>query len=113
MDTVIIIAEPVSHNIIVSQRSQSDMPTVSEVVRKLRSLAIHSLTRIYHPEERLFAFRLRRNGQGEILEGVSRRYTATALIGLAGEDQHIAAEVLVNHSREDVCGRLLADLGES
>jgi hypothetical protein len=32
---------------------------------------------------------------------------------LAGENQHIAAEVLGNHSREDVCGRLLADIGES
>jgi len=68
---------------------------------------------MYRPEERLFAFRLRRNGQGEVLEGVSRRYTATALIGLAGEDQHIAAEVLGNHSREDVCGRLIDDFGKS
>jgi hypothetical protein len=97
----------------VSQRNQSDIPTVSEVVRKLRSIAVHSLARMYRPKERLFAFRLRRNGNGEVLEGVSRRYTAMALIGLAGEDQHIAAEVLGNHSREDVCGRLLADLGES
>jgi hypothetical protein len=68
---------------------------------------------MYRPEERLFAFRLRRNGWGEVMEGVSRRYTATALIGLAGEDQHIAAEVLGNHSREDVCGRLIADFGKS
>ena len=102
-----------SHNIIVNQRSQSDIPTVSEVVRKLRSIAVHSLARMYRPEERLFAFRLRRNGQGEILEGVSRRYTAMALIGLAGEDKHVVKEVLGNHSRQDVCGRLLADLGES
>ena len=102
-----------SHNIIVSQRSQSDIQTVSEVVRKLRSIAVHSLARMYRPEERLFAFRLRRNGQDEIMEGVSRRYTATVLIGLAGENQHIAAEVLGNHNRQDVCGRLIADLGES
>jgi len=73
----------------VDRRSQSDIPTVSEVVRKLRSIAIHSLARMYRPEEQLFAFRLRRNGQGEVLEGVSRRYTAIALIGLADEDQHI------------------------
>ena len=68
---------------------------------------------MYRRKEQLFAFRLRRNGQGEILEGVSRRYTATALIGLAGENQHTAAEVLGNHSREDVCGRLIADFEES
>ena len=89
------------------------MPTVSEIVPTLRSIAVHSLARMYRPEERLFAFRLRRNGESEVLEGVSRRYTAVALIGLAGEDQHIAAEVLANHRREDVCGRLLADLEES
>ncbi|HUU17737.1 MAG TPA: hypothetical protein VMW72_11350 [Sedimentisphaerales bacterium] len=99
--------------IIVSQRSQSDIPAVSEVVRKLRSIAVHSLARMYRPKERLFAFRLRRNGKGEVLEGVSQRYTATALIGLAGEDQHIAAEVLGNNSRHDVCGQLIADCGES
>ncbi len=68
---------------------------------------------MYRRKEQLFAFRLRRNGQGEVLEGVSRRYTATALIGLAGEDQHIAAEVLGNHSREGVCGRLIANFGKS
>ncbi len=96
-----------------SQKSQSDIQTVSEVVRKLCSIAIHSLARMYRPKERLFAFRLQRNGQGEILEGVSRRYTATALIGLAGEDEHSAAEVLGNHSRQDICGRLIANFGES
>ncbi len=98
---------------IVSQRNQSDTRTVSEVVQQLRSIAVHSLARMYRPEERLFAFRLRRNGQGEVLEGVSRRYTATVLIGLAGEDKHIAAEVLGSHSREDLYKRLLDDIEES
>ena len=97
---------------IVSQRSHSDIPTVSEVVRKLRSIAIHSLARMYRPEERLFAFRLRRNGDGEVLEGVSRRYTAVALIGLASEDPHVVTEILGNNSPEDVCGHLLEDIGE-
>jgi hypothetical protein len=68
---------------------------------------------MYRPEEQLFAFRLRRNDEGEVLEGVSRRYTAIALIGLAGEDQHIAAEVLNNHSLNDVCDRLLNDVYET
>ncbi|MFC1793344.1 hypothetical protein ACFL3Q_07135 [Planctomycetota bacterium] len=96
--------------IIVSKRSQSNIPAVSEVVLKLRSIAVHLLARMYRPEERLFAFRLRRNGQGEILEGVSRRYTAIALIGLAGEDEHIVTQVLGNHSLEDVCDHLLKDI---
>lgn len=96
-----------------SQKSPSDIAAVSQVVRKLRSIALHSLARMYRPEDRLFAFRLRRNGRGESLEGMSRRYTAMALIGLAGEDRNIAAEVLRGHSRDDVCGRLLADVAES
>ena len=68
---------------------------------------------MYRPEERLFAFRLRRSGEGEVLEGVSRRYTAAVLIGLAGKDQRIAAEVLGNHTQEDVYQRLLDDIEQS
>jgi hypothetical protein len=65
---------------------------------------------MYRPEEQLFAFRLCKNGQSNILEGVSRRYTATALIGLAGEDEHIVKQVLGDHSLEDVCAHLLSDI---
>ena len=82
----------------------SDKSTVSDLVRTLRSIAIHSLARMYYPERRLFAFRLRRDGAGEILEGVSRRYTATVLIGLAGEDRLNCAERLASCHRPDVCG---------
>ncbi len=89
------------------------MPAVSEIVCRLRSTAIHSLARMYRPQERLFAFRLRKDGRTEVLEGLSPRYTAIALIGLAGEDRHIASEVLADHSREEVCGRLLAGLDDS
>jgi hypothetical protein len=65
---------------------------------------------MYRPAERLFAFRLRKNGAGEVLEGVSRRYTATVLIGLASEDRRVATEILGRHSPQDVCDRLLDDL---
>jgi len=67
---------------------------------------------MYRPEERLFAFTLRKNGDEELLEGVSRRYTATALIGLANEDKSVAAEVLGGHSGEEICAKLIADLNE-
>jgi hypothetical protein len=73
---------------------------------------------MYLPEQSLFAFRLRKNGRKDVLEGVSRRYTATALIGLAGEDRDVVTEVLGGHTLEDVCTRLLAhvedtdDMGE-
>ncbi|MEA3225018.1 MAG: hypothetical protein U9Q07_03645 [Planctomycetota bacterium] len=99
--------------ILAGQTSQSKTPDVSETVRQLRSIAIHSLARMYRPQEQLFAFRLRKSGQSEVLEGVSRRYTATALIGLAGEDRDITAEVLGSHSPGDICGRLIADIEKS
>ncbi|HEC03980.1 MAG TPA: hypothetical protein ENI81_10640, partial [Phycisphaerales bacterium] len=67
---------------------------------------------MYRPEERLFAFTLRKNGDEELLEGVSRRYTATALIGLANEDKSVVAEVLGGHSGEEICAKLIADLNE-
>ena len=96
-----------------NQTNPSKSPAVSGIIRKLRSIAVHSLARMYRPEERLFAFRLQKSGEGEVAEGVSRRYTATALIGLAGEDRHIVTEVLGNHSPQDICGRLIADIEDS
>ena len=95
------------------KRTQSVTSPVSETVNRLRLLAVSSLARMYRAQDRLFAFRLRKNGQDTALEGVSRRYTATALIGLAGEDKDIVAEVLGKHSMEDVCGGLIDDLDKA
>jgi hypothetical protein len=92
--------------------SQSGEQSVSDIVQNLRSLAVQSLARMYYPEKRLFAFRLRRNGSGEVLEGVSRRYTAVAVIGLADENQRVVENVLGDHCLEDVCERLLEDIQE-
>ena len=47
-----------------SRTRQCNASRVPEVVRRLRSIAISSLARMYLPEERLFAFRLRRDGDG-------------------------------------------------
>jgi hypothetical protein len=88
----------------------SDKRTIRDIVRQLRAIAIGTLPRMYYPDQRLFAFRLRKDGKNEILEGVSRRYTAIVLIALAGEDRSIAAEVLDGHRPEDVCTRLIEDL---
>jgi len=87
-------------------------------VARLRVMAICALKRMYRPEQKLFAFRLRRSGDGEVLEGISRRYSATSLIGLAGESEEVANEVLAGQSAYDLCGHLLqtvhqaTDLGE-
>lgn len=78
-------------------------------VAELRSLAVRALGRMYRPDAGLFAFRLRRTANGDILEGVSRRYTAIVLIGLAGEAEETAAEILAGRSPRQACSRLVDD----
>lgn len=95
------------------QSSTSDKSDLSEAIGILRSVAVHSLTRMYRPEEKLFAFRLQKNGREEVMEGISRRYTAIVLIALAGENQDIISEVLQKHNLLDICDRLLVDCGQS
>lgn len=73
---------------------------------------------MFRPQEGLFAFRLRRPEGRDLLEGISGRYTAIGLIGLATESEAAAAEALHGHSPLEICGRLLQrvqdahDLGE-
>jgi len=68
---------------------------------------------MYRPGERLFAFRLRRTAGRDVLEGASRRYTATALIGLAGEPESTVSAILSGHDPRDVCCRLIDGVGQS
>jgi hypothetical protein len=42
---------------------------LSDLVDRLRPLAIRSLARMYRPDERLFAFRLRRLASNIVSEG--------------------------------------------
>ncbi len=86
---------------------------LAAVASELRSLAIRALKRMYRPRERLFAFRLRREGGRDVLEGISRRYTATVLIGLAGEAEEVASEVLGGGDVYASCGRLLEAIGQA
>lgn len=84
---------------------------VRKTMRHLRELAFAGLTRMYRPEERVFAFRLRKTGPGTTaLEGVSRRYTAMTLIGLADEEEARVGQVLAGHNLHAVCQRLLSDV---
>jgi hypothetical protein len=88
-------------------------------VEQMRAIALRALPRMYRPEERLFAFRIRRaplhGGQAPgraVLEGVSRRYTAIVLIGLATEDADVAAEILAGASAESLVQRWLAQVDQ-
>lgn len=89
---------------------EGESKKVADFVSQLRDLAIRSLKRMYLPDERFFVFRLRKNGEEIIREGVSRRYTAIALIGLAGEEESVSTTVLGGHTLHDVCSRLLKDI---
>jgi len=82
-------------------------------ISRLRELAIGALARMYRPKERLFAFRIRRTKGGDVMEGVSRRYTAMALIGLATQPDDVTADILAGRTPSDVCGHLLDDIDRS
>jgi hypothetical protein len=83
---------------------------MARTVAELRDLAIRGLARMYRPENRLFAFRVRRMDEGLSLEGSSIRYTAIAIIGLAGEDEAVQASVLAGIGVRDACVPLVRDI---
>lgn len=83
---------------------------VSGLVPRLRALALRALAPMYRPDQRLFVFRVRRAPGGIVAEGLSRRYTAITLIGLAGEPEPAVAAVLGGHDLHDVCARLMGDV---
>ena len=63
----------------------SDMQAARSVINRLRPIALRSLAGMYSPSDRLFAFRVRPGAKGLAREGLSPRYTAITLIGLAEE----------------------------
>jgi hypothetical protein len=64
---------------------------------------------MYRPNEGCFAFRIRRDRDGQdVLEGVSHRYTAIVLIGLAHEDPESSERILGGGSPLDVCAHLVS-----
>ena len=80
------------------------------LMSRLRDLAIRGLARMYRPNEGLFAFRIRRAGEGLTLEGSSHRYTAIALIGLAGEDETVQTAVLAGIGVREAYARLVSEV---
>ncbi|NLF32420.1 MAG: hypothetical protein GX591_16210 [Planctomycetes bacterium] len=82
----------------------------SAFVRTLRELALSGLRRMYRPEAELFAFRLRRADPEPVLEGLSYRYTAIALVGLATVGDEVARDVLGGKAPGHLAARLVADL---
>lgn len=72
--------------------------------------AVRSLPRMYIPQQRQFCFTLRRAGDSVRLEGVSRRYTATVLIGLSRCRSEWLDAALAGDEPRDLLARLEDDL---
>jgi hypothetical protein len=68
---------------------------------------------MFRPEEQTFVFRLRLTQSGIAAEGVSKRYTAITLIGLANEDEALARAVFGDTERQLVCDRLVREIGHT
>lgn len=79
-------------------------------IARLRAMAMRGLPRMYRPDERLYAFCLRKTREGIVSEGLSRRYTAITLIGLAAEEQGVARAAAGGLSLHQVCDRLNQDI---
>lgn len=87
----------------------SSPASAREAVARLRAMAPAALSRMYVPVERLFAFRVVPADGSTTPQGLSRRYTAITLIGLAADGLD-ASLVLGADTPLEVCDRLIADL---
>lgn len=85
--------------------------TYGAVVNKMREISRRSLPRMLDVDQRLFVYRLDRSDSGYTTSGLSRRYTAIVLIGLAMEsDYSFSREVLHGLTLHNMCERLVAEI---
>ena len=92
--------------------------SIQEWVPRLGALALTALGRMYRPDRHRFGHSIRRTSGGDVLVGLSPRYTATVLLGLTGQPPQVASKILGGQSPQEVCGHLIEsvegteDLGE-
>lgn len=77
----------------------------------LRALAIAGLPQMFDRDAGIFSFRVRRNGREIVREGLSRRYTAITLLGLANEPADTARAVLGGRSVAEAADALARTAG--
>jgi hypothetical protein len=78
------------------------------VLDQLEEMSIRGLRRMFSPTEQKFVFRLRRTREGIVQEGLSLRYTAIALLGLARRRQQ-AEKALAGQTLDIVTGGTLRE----
>ena len=95
------------------------LDAIGDMALDLRARAIRALPRMFLPDRGLFAFRLRREGGRDLVEGVSPRYTAIVLIAAAGESTDTVQSILCGQSTAQVCDKVMdgasrsTDIGET
>jgi hypothetical protein len=85
----------------------------SAMIEAIRAMSFRGLQRMFRPQERLFVFRFIRSGDKIVPQGLSLRYTAIAMIGLADEDEAAVRGCIGGLSPHDVCARLISDAARS
>lgn len=78
-------------------KSVSEQQTKYQIILKqLTDLSIHSLPEMFDEQTKLFCHMMKQNDQGKLKEGLSRRYTLIALLGL------FKYQLINNHSPIDI-----------
>lgn len=86
----------------------------SALADRLNDMSVGALSRMFDPQRQMFVFRLRRNGTaGTKREGLSPRYTAIALLGMASLPDDQIRRILQGSTRESVLRRLLGQAAHS
>jgi hypothetical protein len=82
-------------------------PAAMAAVDRLRPMSVRGLGRMFDGNREVFVFRVRRTADGIRQEGLSPRYTAITLLGMAHLDDRDTQAILGTVSRERVCSTLL------
>lgn len=96
-----------------SEETITTHPTTAGRIADMRVLALRALSNMYDPGRRRFVFRLVRDGLSTRREGLSSRYTAISIIGLAHQDAEHVALVFDGDERTAVCDSLLRDVEQT
>ncbi len=88
--------------------SESD----SDYIRLLKAYAFRGIERMYVPDRNRFVFRIKRDGDGTVSEGLSLRYTAITLIGLSNEDSAAVDDLLGKGTVEVIFASIVGDINK-
>jgi hypothetical protein len=80
------------------------------IAADLRPMCVRALRRMYDKELNLFCFTMRRGPNGEQPEGVSHRYTAITLIGLAAQYEDLSEQIMGEGGKDASYRQLLGDV---